>query len=115
MGARHSCDMAGIPFALETLLELLAVQPGNVIANLFAALLLAGLIGGVFLLFGRPLWPQRHAQMVVLLPIDTMATRSVRKACAEPCLPARFDLKLAPVRPSAERRRGNQSAPRTVD
>lgn len=69
------------------------------IANLFAALLLAVLIGGVFLLFGRPFWPQRHAQMIVLLPIDSMATGSVRKACAEPCLPARFDLKLAPARP----------------
>ncbi|PBC06671.1 polymerase [Mesorhizobium sp. WSM3859] len=74
------------------------MQPGNMIANLFAALLLALLIGGVFLLFGRPLWPQRHAQMIVL-PIDTMATASVRRACIEPCLPARFDLKLAPARP----------------
>lgn len=89
----------GTPFPLETHLELLAVQPGRMIANLFAALLLALLIGGVFLLFGRPLWPQRDAQMIVFLPIDTMATGSVRKACVEPCLPARFDLKLAPVRP----------------
>ena len=75
------------------------MQPGNMIANLFAALLLALVIGGVFLLFGGPLWPQRHAQMIVLLPIDSMATGSVRKACIEPCLPARFDLKLAPARP----------------
>jgi hypothetical protein len=89
----------GTPFPLETDLELLAVQPGNMIANLLAALLLALMIGGVFLLFGRPLWPQRDAQMIVLLPIDTMATGSVRRACVEPCLPARFDLKLAPARP----------------
>ena len=75
------------------------MQPGRMIANLFAALLLAVLIGGAFLLFGRPPWPQRHARMIVLLPIDTMATGSVRKACIEPCLPARFDLKLAPARP----------------
>ncbi|AZO15482.1 polymerase [Mesorhizobium sp. M2A.F.Ca.ET.043.05.1.1] len=75
------------------------MQPGNTIANLIAALLLALMIGGVFLLFGRPLWPQRHARMIVLLPIDTMTTGSVRKACVEPCLPARFDLKLAPARP----------------
>ncbi|RWB66168.1 MAG: hypothetical protein EOQ50_32810 [Mesorhizobium sp.] len=80
-------------------MELLAVQPGNMIANLFAALLLAVLIGGAFLLFGRPLWPQRDAQMLVLFPIDSMVTGSVRRACVEPCLPARFDLKLAPARP----------------
>ncbi|RWD68561.1 polymerase [Mesorhizobium sp.] len=75
------------------------MQPGNTLANLIAALLLALMIGGVFLLFGRPLWPQRHARMTVLLPIDTMTTGSVRKACVQPCLPARFDLKLAPARP----------------
>ena len=107
--------MAGTPLPLETVLELLAVLPGNIIANLFAALLLAGFVVGVFLLVGRPLWPQRHAQMVVLLPIDAMATGSVRKAYVEPWLPARFDLKLAPVRPLDEGRRGNQSAPNTVD
>jgi hypothetical protein len=78
-------------------LELLAMQPGNMIANL---------IGGVFLLFGRPLWPQRHAEMVILLPIDATATGSVRRACVEPCLPARFDLKLAPVRSPDEGGRG---------
>ena len=91
------------------------MQPGKIIANLFATLLFAGLVGGVFLLFGRPLWPQSHAQMVVLLPIDTIATGSVRKACVEPCLPARFDLKLAPVRPPDEGRRGNQSADHAVE
>lgn len=89
----------GTPFPLEPDVELLAVQPGNMIANLFAALLLAVLIGGVFLLFGRPLWPRRDAQMLVLVPIDSMVTGSVRRACVEPCLPARFDLKLAPARP----------------
>ncbi|MEI9406982.1 polymerase [Mesorhizobium argentiipisi] len=91
------------------------MQPGKIIANLFATLLFAGLVGGVFLLFGRPLLPQRHAQMVVLLPTDTMATGSVRKACVEPCLPARFDLKLAPVRPPDEGTRGNQSAAHAVE
>ncbi|MBZ9849264.1 polymerase [Mesorhizobium sp. CA14] len=91
------------------------MQPGKIIANLFATLLFAGLVGSVFLLFGRPLWPQRHAQMVVRLPIDMMATGSVRRACVEPCLPARFDLKLAPVRPPDESTRGNQSAAHAVE
>jgi len=91
--------MAGTSFPLEKLLELLAVQPGKLIANLFAMLLLASLIGGVFLVFGRPLRPERGARMVILLPIDTIATGSVRKACLDPCLPVRFDLKLAPARP----------------
>ncbi|MBZ9821331.1 hypothetical protein [Mesorhizobium sp. CA4] len=91
------------------------MQPGKSIANLFAALLFAGLVCGVFLLFGKPLWPQRHAQMVVPLPIDTTATGSVRKACVEPCLPVRFDLKLAPFRPVDESTRGNQSAAHAVE
>lgn len=90
--------MTGTLF-LEISPGVLAVQPGRIIANLFAALLLAGLVGGVFLVFGRPLLPQREARMVILLPIDTMATGSVRKACIESCLPVRFDLKLAPARP----------------
>ncbi|WP_217578113.1 polymerase [Mesorhizobium sp. GbtcB19] len=75
------------------------MQPGRIIANLFATLLLVALVAAVFLVFGGPLWPQRHARMAILLPIDTMATGSVRRACVEPCLPARFDLKLAPARP----------------
>jgi hypothetical protein len=75
------------------------MQPGRIIANLFATLFLAALVAGVFLVFGRPLWPERQAKMVILLPVDTMATGSLRKACIEPCLPARFDLKLAPARP----------------
>ncbi|MDX8454684.1 polymerase [Mesorhizobium sp. VK9D] len=75
------------------------MQPGKMIANLFATLLLAGLVGGVFFVFGRPLWPERGARMVILLPVDPIATGSLRKACLEPCLPARFDLGLAPARP----------------
>ncbi len=90
--------MAGTPFP-EPLLELLAVQPGKMIANLFAALLLAGIVCGVFFVFGRPLWPERGARMAILLPVDTIATGSARRACLEPCLPARFDLRLAPARP----------------
>ncbi|RAZ86967.1 polymerase [Mesorhizobium hawassense] len=80
------------------------MQPGRIIANLFATLLLAGLVAGAFIVFGRPLWPERRPRMVILLPIDTMATGSVRKACVEPCLPARFDLKRAPARPRARPR-----------
>ncbi|MDX8512527.1 polymerase [Mesorhizobium captivum] len=75
------------------------MQPGEFIANLFSALLLAAVIAGIFLVFGRPLWPARQAQMVILLPVDPATTGSVRKVCFEPCLPARFDLKLAPQRP----------------
>jgi hypothetical protein len=100
---------------LEWFLELAAMRPGEMIANLFAALLLAGLVGGVVLVFGKPLWPGRPAQMVILPPIDTIATGTVRKACLDPCLPARFDLKLAPARPAGEAKRGNRSAPHAVE
>ncbi|MDG4877031.1 hypothetical protein P9273_18210 [Mesorhizobium sp. WSM4935] len=68
------------------------------IANLFAALLLAVLIGGVFLLFGRSLWPQRDAEMVILLPIDATATGSVRRACrAVPAGPLRSQARARQV------------------
>lgn len=75
------------------------MQPGKMIANLFATLLLAGLVGSAFFVFGKPHWPEREARMVILLPLDTIATGSMRRACLEPCLPARFDLKLASARP----------------
>ncbi|UCI06425.1 polymerase [Mesorhizobium sp. B1-1-8] len=78
------------------------MQPGEMIANAFAFLLLAGLVGGIFLVFGRPLWPDHgRAQMVILLPVDPATTGSVRRICFEPCLPPRFDLKLAPPRPQS--------------
>ena len=89
----------GHAFPWKPLLELPAVQPGKMIANLFATLLLAGLVGSAFFVFGKPHWPEREARMVILLPLDTIATGSMRRACLEPCLPARFDLKLAPARP----------------
>jgi len=78
------------------------MQPGEIIANTFAALLLAALVTGIFLLFGRPLWPVHEAQMVILPPVEPAPTGSVRKDCFEPCLPSRFDLKRAPPRPSPE-------------
>jgi|GEM_PF-5070426 len=76
------------------------MQPGRMIANLFAMLLVAGMVGAAFLVFGRPLWPVREARMVILLPIDAIATGSLRKGCVAPCLPDRFDLRRAPARPS---------------
>lgn len=79
------------------------MQPGEFIANLLAALLLAALIAGVFLAFGRSPWPERRAEMSVLFPIDATTTGSVRGACFEPCLPPRFDLKHAPPRSSPEK------------
>ncbi|MDX8483218.1 polymerase [Mesorhizobium sp. VK24D] len=75
------------------------MQPGEIIANAFAALLLAVLIAGIFLVFGRPLWPERRAGMEVLIPVDPATTGSVRRTCLEPCLPPRFDLKRASARP----------------
>ncbi|RWA65449.1 polymerase [Mesorhizobium sp.] len=78
------------------------MQFGEFIANLFAALLLAAVIAGVFLAFGRSPWPERRAEMTVLFPTDATTTGSVRGACFEPCLPSRFDLERAPPRPSPD-------------
>ncbi|MDX8466078.1 polymerase [Mesorhizobium sp. VK23B] len=57
---------------------------------------------GVFLAFGRPLWPERRAEIVVPFTVDATTTGSERGACFEPCLPLRFDLKRAPPRPSSK-------------
>ncbi|AZO70405.1 MAG: polymerase [Mesorhizobium sp.] len=75
------------------------MQPGESIANLFAIFILAGLIAGVFLVFGGPLWPERRTGMATPFPVDATTTGSVRGACFEPCLPLRFDLRRAPPRP----------------
>ena len=78
------------------------MHPGEIIANTCAALLLAAVVAGIFLVFGRPLWPERQAQMAILLPVDPATSGSVRKACLGPCLPPRFDLGLAPPRPLSD-------------
>ncbi|WP_292160456.1 hypothetical protein [Mesorhizobium sp.] len=39
-------------------------------ANLVALLLVALTVGGVFLLFGQPLWPRRHANIMLVPELD---------------------------------------------
>ena len=44
------------------------MQLGQIIANLFTAALLACLLMIALILFGRPLWPDSRARMVILVP-----------------------------------------------
>ena len=92
-----------------------AMQPGKIIADIFAFLLLATLLCGIFLLFGRPLWPVREAKMVILLPHDPNITGSLTGNCLKPCLPHQFDLRLAPPRPEEGPVARNQFAGRAVE
>jgi len=77
------------------------MQFSEIIANLFAALLLTCLLAIVFSLAGRPLWPEQEAKMTVLLPWDVMTTASVR-APTHPHLPDTFDTRLLQPRPERD-------------
>lgn len=73
---------------------------GEMFANLAALLLVALTVGGIFLLFGEPLWPRRHANMVRMPELDAVTTASTRKICDPvPCLPDTFDTDMLPSRP----------------
>ncbi|PBC02372.1 polymerase [Mesorhizobium sp. WSM3860] len=76
------------------------MQLGEIIANMFAALLLMCVVALVFFAGGRPLWPDREAKMVILLPPDAMTTGSV-KALAHVSLPDAFDIRLVQPRPQS--------------
>lgn len=91
------------------------MHPGKIIADVFAFMLLALLLAGMFLLFARPLWPVHEARMVILLPrTDHGLTGPTSRDCAAPCLPRHFALKLAPQRPRSRDVARNQQAGNTV-
>lgn len=75
-----------------------AVQLGEMIANLCAAILLMCLVATVFLLAGKPLWPDEGAKMVILLPPDAMTTASVARP-THARLPDHVDAGLVEPRP----------------
>ncbi|RUV97090.1 polymerase [Mesorhizobium sp. M1A.F.Ca.IN.022.07.1.1] len=79
------------------------MQLGEIIANLFAAVLLICVVALVFFAGGRPLWPDREAKMVILLPPDAMRTGSVR-ALAHVRLPDAFDTRMVQRRPNPDSR-----------
>ncbi|MER9130362.1 polymerase [Mesorhizobium sp. M0768] len=73
---------------------------GEIFANVTALMLLALMIGGVFVLFGEPLWPRHYARMVLVTDIDAMTTASVRTTCLpSPCLPDTINHTVLTPRP----------------
>ncbi|MER8579588.1 polymerase [Mesorhizobium sp. M1423] len=73
---------------------------GEIFANATALLLVALMVGGIFILFGEPLWPRHYARMVLVTDIDAMTTASVRTSCAPtPCLPDTVDQTMLTPRP----------------
>jgi len=50
----------------------------EIFTDVLTALVLASFVCGIFLLFGRPLFPPRYARMVLLPGLDTMTTASSR-------------------------------------
>ncbi|TPM28268.1 polymerase [Mesorhizobium sp. B2-3-4] len=75
------------------------MQPGEILANILATLLVVCFLASTFFLFGKPLWPGQHARMVVIVPVDTMTTASTGRG-GKSFLPDTFDTGLAHPRPS---------------
>lgn len=72
---------------------------GELIANLFAILLLASAIWVVFVFASEPIWPEHHlGKMVILLPPDATPTSSI-KATKHPHLPDAVDISRIGPRP----------------
>jgi hypothetical protein len=74
---------------------------GDIIAEIFAALLVICVLAIVLFLGGRPVWPKREVTMIVLLPPDAMTTGSVKRS-THPNLPDSFNTALVPPRPEKE-------------
>jgi hypothetical protein len=85
-----SCDVA-VTFPEPSM------QFGGIIANVCATVLLLSVLAIVFLLFGKPIWPERTARMVIVLPVDAMKTAAIKTTHLK--LPANVDVKLAQPRP----------------
>lgn len=76
------------------------MQLGEMIANLFAALLLICILAIVLFVSSQPLLPEHHkGKMVILLPPDAITTGSI-KTSTHPNLPAQVDGNLMQPRPS---------------
>ncbi|MEI9411782.1 polymerase [Mesorhizobium sp. Cs1299R1N1] len=75
------------------------MQLGEIIANTLAVLLLVCFLASTFFLFGKPLWPEQHARMVIIPAVDRMTTASTAPN-GTPVLPDTFDTSLAHPRPS---------------
>ncbi|MER8978475.1 MULTISPECIES: hypothetical protein [unclassified Mesorhizobium] len=73
------------------------MQLGQIIANAFAAGLVAVLIAVAFLIFGKPLWPERNVRMVIIPPVHRMTTTAIHNT--GPDLPTKFDLNIVRPRP----------------
>ncbi|SDA96486.1 hypothetical protein [Mesorhizobium qingshengii] len=74
------------------------MRPGEIIANTFAAILAMCGLAIIFLVAGRPLFPRRHARIVIILPADPNTTAAIRNTV--PHLPTTFNLALAPPKPT---------------
>ncbi|TIW23236.1 MAG: polymerase [Mesorhizobium sp.] len=77
------------------------MQLGEIIANVIAALLLMCFLVVAFFVVGKPLWPEREAKMVILLPPDAITTASI-KAPSHPHLPDVVDAGLVQPRPEPD-------------
>jgi len=73
------------------------VQIGEMIADVFATILVIGLLAIMFLIPGNQIWSQPMARMVIILPMNPLKTAALQKKYLD--LPANFDVGLVQPRP----------------
>lgn len=74
-------------------------QFGEMIANVAAILLLLGLLAIIFFISAKPIFPERMARMVIILPVDAIETAAVKNTRLD--LPPNFNLGLVRPRPGS--------------
>jgi hypothetical protein len=74
------------------------VQIGEIIANVFATVLLLGILAVIFIISGKPILPERTARMVIITPVDTIKTAAFKDTHLE--LPPNFDVGIVQLRPT---------------
>ncbi|PBB24101.1 MULTISPECIES: polymerase [unclassified Mesorhizobium] len=77
------------------------MQIGEIIANLFATVLLLGLLAIMFFVSGKQLLPERTARMVIVLPVDAIKTAAFKNTHLN--LPSSFNVGVVQPRPDGRR------------
>ncbi|MDX8436959.1 polymerase [Mesorhizobium abyssinicae] len=71
---------------------------GDIIAEMFTALVVVSVVAVLFFLSGKRFWPDHQARMVIVLSPDAMTTASI-KSSVRPHLPDTVDAELLRPRP----------------
>ncbi|WP_044547241.1 hypothetical protein [Mesorhizobium japonicum] len=77
------------------------MQIAELIANVFATILLLGLLAIMFFVSGKQILPEGMARMVIISPVDAIRTAAFKNTHLD--LPPSFDVGLVQPRPAGRR------------